>query len=163
VARHRNESESTSVSTRRLYASAIAIVSGLYSVLLGFGAAGTWMDATIATWLMAAVGVVAVVHGVVLLTPVALRLGSTSGPLMIGYALVMILFQTLSAVGMGMGGRMGGMNGGMGGGMSAGMASGITSGMGTGWNAGMVALALLMLVSGLIMFVRRDRMTSGEE
>ena len=121
------------------------------------------MDASLATWLMVAVGVVAAVHGVILLTPATARLGSTSGPLMIGYALVMILLQTVGTLGIGMGGRMGGMNGGMSGGTSAGMAGGMTGGMGTGWNAGMVALALLMLVSGLIMFVRHDRMTLGEE
>jgi hypothetical protein len=46
-----------------------------------------------------------------------------------------------------------GMDGGMGGGMQGGM-TGPTASM--GWDAGMVALALLMLLSGVIMSRNRD-------
>lgn len=34
-------------------------------------------------------------HGIILLTPLTDRLGSASGPLMIGYAIVMVLNQAL--------------------------------------------------------------------
>ena len=67
--------------------------------------------------LMAVLGVIFVVHGVVLLTLYASRLDHASGLLMIGYSLVMILNQTLVGVtdsanwGMGM---KTGMDGGMG-------------------------------------------------
>lgn len=44
---------------------------------------------------MALLGTVVVVHGVVLLTPYADRLGSASGPLMIVYSLLMLLNQAL--------------------------------------------------------------------
>ena len=101
---------------------------------------------------MAVLGVVVVVHGVVLLTPAADRLGSASGPLMIGYALLMLLNQALV-------GATGSMNWGMGGGMGMQggggmMGSGMTAGM--AWDLGMVALAVLMLVSGVIMTNRSD-------
>ncbi|WP_233547757.1 hypothetical protein [Haloferax sp. Atlit-10N] len=103
---------------------------------------------------MALLGVIVVVHGVVLLTPYADRLGSASGPLMIGYSVLMLLNQTLVGV-------TGSMNWGMGGGMGTGMDGGMASGMGSnitagmGWDLGMVALAVLMLVSGIIMTNRR--------
>ena len=90
-------------------------------------------------WLMAVLGIIVVVHGVVLLTDYADRLGSASGPLMIAYAAVMLLNQVLLGTGMMDGG---GTDMGMGG-------SGMTAGM--GWDAGMVALAALMLVSGIVM------------
>ncbi|MFC6723033.1 hypothetical protein ACFQE1_01230 [Halobium palmae] len=102
--------------------------------------------------LMALLGVVVVVHGVVLLTPYASRLGNASGLLMIGYSLVMLLNQALVGVtgsanwGMGMGSGMDGGMGGMGAPMTAGM----------GWDLGMVALAVLMLISGIIMTNRTD-------
>lgn len=94
------------------------------------------------SWLMGALGVVVLVHGALLLTDYANRLGTTSGQLMIVYAVVMLLNQALLGTGMMDDGSSMGMNNGMGG-------SSMTAGM--GWDAGMVALAVLMLVSGLIM------------
>ncbi|WP_235063415.1 hypothetical protein [Candidatus Halobonum tyrrellensis] len=102
---------------------------------------------------MALLGVVVVAHGVVLLTPYADRLGGASGPLMVGYALLMLLNQALVGA---TGSTNWGMGGGMGPGMDGGMGSGMTAGM--GWDLGMVALAILMLISGIIMTNRQ-----GEE
>jgi len=138
--------------TTRQYGAAIALVSGLYSLVSVTGGGG--MMGTNSGWLMLLLGIVVVVHGVVLLTPYAGRLGAASGPLMIGYSLLMLLNQALvgttGSMNWGMGGGMGsGMNGGMGSGMGAGVGSTMTAGM--GWDLGMVALAVLMLVSGVIM------------
>jgi len=139
-------------STTRQYGAAIALVSGVYSLVSATGGGG--MMATTGGGLMLLLGVVVVVHGVVLLTPYASRLGAASGPLMIGYALLMFLNQALvgttGSMNWGMGG---GMGGGMGSGMNGGMAGGMTSTMtgGMGWDLGMVALAVLMLLSGVIM------------
>ncbi|WP_245903083.1 hypothetical protein [Salinigranum rubrum] len=136
--------------TIRQYGAAIALVSGIYSLVSATGGRG--MMGSNSGLLMALLGVVVVVHGVVLLTPYASRLGNASGPLMIGYSLVMLLNQALVGFtdsanwGMGMGG---GMGSGMNGGMSGGMGSTMTAGM--GWDLGMVALAILMLISGVIM------------
>jgi hypothetical protein len=146
--------------TTRQYGAAIALVSGVYSLLSATG--GTGMMESNSGLLMMLLGVIVVVHGVVLLTPYADRLGNASGPLMIGYSLVMLLNQALVGVtgsmNWGMGGGMGsGMNGGMGGGMSGGMGSSMTAGM--GWDLGMVALAVLMLFSGIIMPNRRNDST----
>ncbi|WP_435114906.1 hypothetical protein [Halolamina sp. C58] len=126
------------VSNTRLYGAAIAAVSGGYSLWsASMGAMGT------GGWLMAVLGAVVLVHGALLLTDYADRLGDASGPLMIAYAVLMLLNQALLGSGM-----MDGMGGGMGGGMQGGM-PGPSAGM--GWDAGMVALALLMLLSGVIM------------
>ena len=136
--------------TTRQYGAAIALVSGLYSLVSATG--GTGMMGSNSGLLMALLGVVVVVHGVVLLTPYVDRLGNASGPLMIGYSLVMLLNQALVGVtgnanwGMGMGS---GMGSGMDGGMTGGMGSTMTAGM--GWDLGMVGLAVLMLISGVIM------------
>jgi hypothetical protein len=77
---------------------------------------------------------------------------------MIGYSLVMLLNQALvgvtGSVNWGMGS---GMGSGMNGGMSGGMGSSMTAGM--GWDLGMVALAVLMLISGVIMTNRRNDST----
>jgi hypothetical protein len=139
--------------TTRQYGAAIALVSGVYSLLSATG--GTGMMGSNSGLLMALLGVVVVVHGVVLLTPYADRLGNASGPLMIGYSLVMLLNQALvgvtGSVNWGMGS---GMGSGMNGGMSGGMGSSMTAGM--GWDLGMVALAVLMLISGVIMANRRN-------
>lgn len=130
----------------RQYGAAIALVSGLYSLISV--TAGSGMMGSNSGLLMAFLGVVVVIHGVVLLTPYASGLGTASGLLMIGYSLVMLLNQTLVGVtgsanwGMGMGS-------GMDGGMSGSMGSTMTAGM--GWDLGMVALAVLMLISGVIM------------
>jgi hypothetical protein len=143
--------------TARQYGAAIALVSGLYSLLSVTTGAGMMQSSS--GLLMALLGVVVVVHGVVLLTPYASRLGNASGPLMVGYSLLMLLNQSLVGV-------TGSMNWGMGSGMESGMDSGMGSGMnggmdagmsvGMGWDLGMVALAVLMLVSGVIMTNRRD-------
>ncbi|MCD2203739.1 hypothetical protein [Halobacterium sp. KA-6] len=143
--------------TTRQYGAAIALVSGVYSLLSA--TTGSGMMSSNSGLLMALLGVIVVVHGVVLLTPYASRLGNASGPLMIGYSLVMLLNQAVVGVtrsmNWGMSGGMGsGMNGGMGGGMSSGMGSTMTAGM--GWDLGMVALAVLMLFSGVIMTNRRN-------
>ncbi|WP_153952216.1 hypothetical protein [Halosegnis longus] len=118
----------------RQYGAAIALASGLYSLFAMDGG----MASTAGT-VMAVVGAVAVVHGIVLLTPVADRLGNASGPLMVGYSLVMLVNQ---AVAMDSGGSSTDMGMGM-----------DSSQMGEmmALDAGMVALAALMLVSGLIM------------
>ena len=81
---------------------------------------------------MLVVGIVVIVHGIVLLTQLAERLGRASGPLMIEWAAIMLANQLLAAT----------MSGSM-----------IVSS-----DAGMVALAVLMLASGLIMSRRPARM-----
>ena len=134
--------------TIRQYGAAIALVSGIYSLLSATG--GTGMMRSNSGLLMALLGVIVVVHGVALLTPYADRLGNASGPLMIGYSLVRLLNQALVGV-------TGNANWGMGSGMGSGMDGGMTGGMGStmtagmGWDLGMVALAVLMLISGVIM------------
>lgn len=138
------KSSSDSLSTMQLYGSVIALVSGGYSVYLA--TLGTRMST--AAWFMLALGAVVIVHGAILLTSVAARVGTASGPLMIGYALLMLLNQALMA-------SMGG----------AGMRNGMT-GMdsmrgGMGADAGMIAIALLMLASGAIMTARREMMNNG--
>ena len=129
------------VTNTRLYGAAIAGVSGLYSLWSASMASRMGTGG----WLMALLGVVVLVHGAALLTAYAERIGDASGPLMIGYAALMLLNQALLGTGMmdgmgstGMDGRMG-----MGGSMAG------TNAM--GWDAGMVALAVLMLASGVIM------------
>ena len=131
------------VSNTRLYGAAIGVVSGGYSLW----SASTATAMGTSGWLMALLGVVVLVHGVVLLTEYADRLGDASGPLMIGYAVLMLLNQALFGTGI-TGGMGNGMNGGMGGGTMGGTTGGT---MGMGWDAGMVALAVLMLLSGVIM------------
>ena len=128
------------ISATRLYASSIALVSGAYSLL----AAGGSLDALgIGGVVMLVVGVAVLVHGVILLTPAVELIGRVSGPLMILWSLVMLGNQALLAAmpGWGMGGSMGG---------SMSMAAPV------GWDPGMVAIALIMLSSGLIMSVRRS-------
>lgn len=126
------------VSNTRLYAAAIAVASGLYSLW----ATSTASRMVTTSVLMGLLGVVVLVHGVVLLTQYANRLGGASGPLMMGYAVVMLLNQALVGTGTMDDGSGMGMSGGMGG-------SSVTTGM--SWDAGMVALAVLMFASGLIM------------
>jgi len=139
------------VSNTRLYGAAIGVVSGGYSLWsASTGAMGT------GGWLMLVLGAVVLVHGVLLLTEYADPLGDASGPLMIAYAVLMLLNQALLGSGT-MDGMSGGMDGGMGGGMQGGMA-GPTAGM--GWDAGMAALAVLMLLSGVIM--TQDDSPDGE-
>lgn len=135
------------VSNTRLYGAAIAVVSGAYS--LASALTGSRMG--IVAWAMALLGAVVAVHGVVLLTDVADRLGGAGGPLMAVYAVLMLLLQGLLAAGVNPGGMGSGVDGGMGG-------SPMTGGM--GWDAGMVALAALMLASGLLM--TREAGTDGD-
>ncbi len=133
------------VSNTRLYGAAIGVVSGAYSLW----SASTASRMGTSGWLMAVLGVVVLVHGALLVTDYADRIGDASGPLMIAYAVLMLLNQallgtgTLGSMGTGMNGGMGGMNGGMG--------SGTNAIGGMGWDPGMVAIAALMLASGLIM------------
>jgi hypothetical protein len=137
--------------TTRQYGAAIALISGVYSLLSA--TTGSGMMSSNSGLLMALLGVIVIVHGVVLLTPYADRLGNASGPLMIGYSLLMLLNQALVGISGSMNWGLGsgmesGMNGGMSG-MNSGMGSTMTAGM--GWDLGMVALAVLMLLSGVIM------------
>ena len=114
----------------RLYASAIALVSGIYSV--GSAIAGGMGMMPMGDSLMLLIGIIVVAHGIVLLTPLARRLGRASGPLMIVWAAIMLANQLLTATT-----------------SRATMAS---------WDAGMVALAAVMLVSGVIMSRGRQPM-----
>lgn len=129
-----------SISTMRLYGASIAIVSGGYSLYQATTGAGMPESA----WLMVALGVVVLVHGVVLLTPAASTLGRASGPLMIGYAVLMLVNQawltTISDSEMADDGMM-----------NDGMQSGMDAASAMGTDAGMVAIAVLMLASGVIM------------
>lgn len=126
------------VSNTRLYGAAIALVSGVYALWSASMASRTVASA----WAMGLLGVVVIGHGAVLVTDSADRLGAASGPLMVVYAVAMLLLQALLGAGMVDHGGTGGMDGGMGG-------SPMTGGM--GWDAGMAALAALMLISGLVM------------
>ena len=145
----------TDAATTRQYGAVIALVSGLYSLVSATGGGGMMGMRLSSGLLMALLGIVVVVHGVLLLTPYADRLGSTSGPLMIAYSLLMLLNQALvGATGSMNWGMDGGMGPGMDGRMNGGMGSGMTTGM--GWDLGMGALAVLMLISGIIMTNRRS-------
>ncbi|MFB6169954.1 MAG: hypothetical protein ABEJ06_02300 [Haloarculaceae archaeon] len=117
-------------STARRYGAAIALVSGGYSLWAATGmrtGMGTGMGAGWADRVMLALGVVVVVHGLVLVVAPDL-LGSASGPLMVGWSILMLLNQVAVSLG----------------GMGAGMG-------GRGVDAVMVLLAMLMLVSGVVM------------
>lgn len=74
---------------------------------------------------MLLVGVVVIAHGIVLLTPLAGRIGRASGPLMIVWAAIMLANQLLTAT--------------------------MSRSMMASCDAGMVALAAVMLASGVIM------------
>lgn len=115
----------------RLYASAIAVVSGVYSIASAL-ADGMGSMATGAT-VMLVVGAVVIAHGVALLTPFAGRLGRASGPLMVLWAVIMLGNQVVAATSDSMMGAM-------------------------AWDGGMVAIAVLMLASGLIMTRSRESM-----
>ncbi|MFT4884567.1 MAG: hypothetical protein ACI8U4_002083 [Natronomonas sp.] len=136
------------VSNTQLYGASIALVSGVYSL---WSASMTSRMAT-SGWLMGLLGVVVIVHGAILLTEYADRLGGASGPLMVAYSVVMLLNQAFLGTGMMDDGTGMGMGDGMGGSpMTAGMA----------WDAGMVALAVLMFVSGLVMASRDGNEAGG--
>ena len=150
--------DATGVSTMRLYGASVALVSGgysLYQATTGMATSATGMMGTGMTgsaWFMAALGVVVLVHGAVLLTPAATALGRASGPLMVVYSVLMLVNQAWLAT-TGRGGMMNGstMNDGS---MSDGMQSGMDAAMGA--DAGMVAIAVLMLASGVIMTQRSE-------
>ncbi|MEF8894354.1 hypothetical protein [Halodesulfurarchaeum sp.] len=113
------------------------------------------MTSTMVTssWFMGVLGVVVILHGGVLLTEYADRLGQNSGPLMIVYSVLMLLNQALIGVGI--------MDDGSGMSMNGSMAtSGMNSSM--SWDAGMIALAVLMLISGFIM-TRRNMMAAASD
>ena len=109
----------------RLYASTIAIVSGSYSIASAVGAMGAMMPMGESVMLL--IGAVVLVHGIVLLTPAARRLGRLSGPLMVVWAAVMIGNELIAAL------------------TSGGAMRSVS------WDGGMVSLAILMLASGVIM------------
>lgn len=118
--------------TYRMYGAAIALVSGTYSMWSASMASSFDVNA----WLMLILGAIVVIHGVILLTQFATLLGSLSGPLMVGYALVMLGHQTL--LGLGLLGTEGG----------TGMEPVRTT---MAFDGGMVALSALMLISGVLM------------
>ena len=119
----------SAVSDTRLYAAAIALASGIYSIASSSGD-GTGMMAMNES-VMLLVGMVVIAHGAVLLTPLAVWLGAVSGPLMIVWATIMLANQAVSAM---------------------------SDSMMASWDGGMVALALSMLASGAIMSRRRKSM-----
>ena len=143
--------EMESVSTMRLYGAVIAIVSGTYSGYLSVSEASM----STGSWFMLGLGAIVFIHGIVLLTPMAARLGEMSGPLMIGYSALMLLNQLRLAAGWTATGGMDGMNGGMSGSEMGSM----TEMAAMGPDAGMTAIAALMLASGLIMTVWREMMS----
>lgn len=137
----------------RLYGSAIAIVSGLYSLgtsataMMNVSAMTSVAEVLgIGGWIMLVVGVVVLIHGSLLLTPAADAMGGISGPLMIVWAAIMLANQALLATMPNWGMAGSGMDGGMGPAMSDSMMTA---------DPGMVAISVLMLASGLIM--TRDR------
>ena len=85
-----------SVGSTRVYGAAVAIVSGIYSVTSALG--GQPDDMPIGASVMLAIGLVVLVHGGVLLTPLAVRLGTVSGPLMILWAAVMLANQLVAGM-----------------------------------------------------------------
>jgi hypothetical protein len=115
----------------RLYGSAIAIVSGIYSV----AAAGSdgMGSMPVNDSVMLVLGIVVLAHGIALLTPLADRFGRASGALMLVWAGIMLGNQALAATS-----------------SSAPMMSDAS------WDGGMVAIAVLMLASGLIMIRGRE-------
>lgn len=121
------------ISTMRWYASAIAVVSGGYSLYLSW----TAPEMTTAMWVMLALGLVVTIHGVLLLTPFAANIVTVSGALMMTYAVGMLAIQWW--IDMGQSDMM------MGESMSA--------------DPGMIAIAILMLFSGILMERRREMMT----
>lgn len=123
------------VSPVRLYGGSIAIVSGLYAVILSL----TPTQMTMGAWFMLILGIIVLAHGILLVTPLVNRLETISGPLMLLYAALMLLHQAWLGI----------------------QSMGTDEMMGMGamtWDPGMVSLALLMLVSGLVMTAYREGM-----
>ncbi|MFB6105266.1 MAG: hypothetical protein ABEJ57_09365 [Halobacteriaceae archaeon] len=125
------------VSANRLYGATIAIVAGSYSLWQ----ASMGPSLTVAGWAMLFIGAVVIAHGLVLVIAEPGRLAARSGPLMMGYAVVMLGIQAVRAM------DMAGGDPGMGADPSV-----------AGADLGMVALAVLMFASGAIMVrsARRD-------
>jgi hypothetical protein len=140
-------SDAERVTTVRLYAASIGVVSGGYSLFQATTGAGMSGSA----WFMAALGVVALGHGVVLMTPAASALGRASGPLMVGYSVLMLLNQAWLQ-------RISGDGTMTSGSMDGGMQTGMDGASAMGADAGMVAIAALMLASGIIMTRRESGM-----
>lgn len=121
----------TGISATRLYGSAIAVVSGVYSIASATsGMSAEPMATAPIAWAMLAIGAVVLVHGVALLTPAADALGRRSGPLMIVWGAIMIGLQLWAVMP---------ANGAM---------------MAGGADTGMTAVAVLMVASGIIMIAR---------
>lgn len=130
---------SRTVSPVRWYGGSIAIVSGLYAVILSLTPAMMTMGA----WFMLVLGIIVLAHGILLVTPLVNRLETISGPLMLLYAALMLLHQAWLGI----------------------RSMGTDEMMDTGammWDPGMVSLALLMLVSGLVMTTYQHEMTPHE-
>lgn len=121
----------TNSAEARLYASAISVVSGVYSVVASRQAGMGPLP--MSDSLMLIIGIVVLVHGIALLTPLADRFGRASGPLMLLWAAFMLGNQALAAT-----------------------SSSTPMMADASWDGGMVALATLMLASGLIMIRGRD-------
>ena len=133
-------------STTLVCAVAIALVSGGYSLLVGlagidvsFGMSGPQIEIATSVWIMLLLGIVVLVHGVALLRLSGGRFGTISGLLMIGYSIVMILNQALVGTGI------------FDGSGTAASSMGNGTVVGTSWDGGVVALAVLMLISGILM------------
>lgn len=142
--------DGSSISTMRLYGAVIALVSGTYSIYLST----TGIEMTTGAWLMAVLGGIVIVHGIVLVTPAIRILGAYSGPLMLLYSLLMLLNQLRLAT------TATGMDAGMGSGMNDRMTAGTSPEMAgmVGADAGMIAIGALMLASGIIMTSRSTMM-----
>lgn len=122
------------VPNTRLYDAAIAFVSGVY--FLWSASMVSRMMAS--SWLLGVLGAIVIVYGAVLLSSYSAQLGTTGGPLMMAYSVVMLLNQGLLSMGIMAG--------------DSGMGMG-RNGMATimEWDLGKVAFASLMLISGFIM------------
>lgn len=78
----------------RLYAAAIALVSGIYSISSAIG--GSMRMIPMSDSVMLLVGIVVIAHGAALLTQLAEPLGRASGALMIVWAAIMLANQLLA-------------------------------------------------------------------
>jgi hypothetical protein len=123
-------------SNTRLYGAAIGLALGSYSLY-----ASTTGRMTLAAWVVALAGGVAVLHGLTLLTSLAGHLGDASGPLMLLYAMVLLGNQIIVWM------------------TTPLLATGRVQDLGPepalmGVDEGMVVLTLLMFASGLITTMR---------
>lgn len=132
---HEPAHDDDAISPVRWYGGSIAIVSGLYAVILSL----TPTSMTMGAWFMLLLGIIVLAHGILLVTPLVAQLEAISGPLMLLYAALMLLHQAWLGI----------------------QSMGTDEMMGMGamtWDPGMAALALLMLASGIIMTSNRDGM-----